>query len=142
MGTGSKSARNSWAGTPDRVSRWAAPKQPNPKSSLFLCAQPLAALSTSVFRFPAPGRVSPRVEGFPGPRAGEAHRRVDLREDGFGPGHGAGTGGFVSSVLETVAPLGPSRHQRHRRGEDGVGVLDGAGTGWAMLGSALAGLVV
>ncbi|CAA9390716.1 MAG: hypothetical protein AVDCRST_MAG55-84, partial [uncultured Rubrobacteraceae bacterium] len=29
--------------------------------------------------------------------------------------------GFVSSVLETVAPLGPSRHQRHRRGEDGVG---------------------
>jgi hypothetical protein len=39
MGTGSKSARNSWPEAPDSVARWAALKEPNTKSHPFLCEE-------------------------------------------------------------------------------------------------------
>ncbi len=102
----------------------------------------LAALSTRMFRFPAPGRTDPKVEGL-------------LAFD-----RGKLTGGWamekVVSTLAVAPVLGVLCLVSWRRlslwgllviyamavGKMGWGVVDGAGTGWAMLGPALAVLAV
>lgn len=112
------------------------------KRSLFGILLMLAALSTRMFRFPAPGRTDPRVEGL------LAFERGWL------------TGGWamekVVSTLAVAPVLGVLCLASWRRlslwgllvigaiavGKMAWGVVDGAGTGWAMLGPALAVLAV
>ena len=67
---------------------------------------------------------------------------MDLREDGFGAGRGAGTGVLCLAFWRRSPLWGLFVINAIAVGKMAWGVVDGAGTGWAMLGSALAVLVV
>jgi hypothetical protein len=112
------------------------------RRSLWGVALTLVALATSMFWFPAPERVDPRVEEF------LAFEREWLT--------GEWTAGKIVSALAVPALLGVlclAFWKRSLRwglivvnaiaaGKVAWGVIDGGGTGWTLLPPALAGLIV
>jgi hypothetical protein len=94
-------------------------------SLLLIAAQPLGHRARSSLCRPAcsgswlPSESTQR-SGVPEVRKGVAHRRVDYRDDGGGPGSTADTRGAVSDALEAIVTVGPDHHQCHRRDQVGV----------------------
>jgi hypothetical protein len=115
-------------------------------SLLPIAAQPLGHRARSSLCRPAysgswlPSESTQRP-GVPEVRKGVAHRRVDHRDGGVGPGGTADARGAVPDVLEAIVTVGPD-HQCHRRAKLVRRIVDGGGTSWSMLGPALTGLVI